>query len=84
MRSIVCEGLWFLERWEAPEPDRPPSGTGRPSISLSAAVAGLVSDAGSILLVVRFSLFAVSVAAVLWFGNRFYRMLSTRIATNEN
>ena len=41
-----------------------------------------VFDASSILLLVRFSLVAVSVAAVLWLGNRFYGMLSRKIASD--
>ena len=40
------------------------------------------SDASSILLLVRFSLVAVAVAALLWLGNRVYRTVSTRIASD--
>ena len=40
------------------------------------------SDPSSILLLVRFSLVALSVAALLWFGNRVYRTVSTSIASD--
>jgi len=40
-------------------------------------------DAVSILLLVRVSLAAVSVAAVIWLGYRFYGMASRKIASSE-